>query len=173
MLNGNIINVHKLRLGVFMENKKALAATRHGMSRTRPYGIWNSMRRRCNNPDARLARWYTGVTYDPLWDKFENFWADMQDGYADRLTLDRIDSSKGYRKENCRWADMKEQSRNRSSNIWLDYQGQKLCVTDYAKAIGLPRALIYKRLETGCAIENLTKPSRKRSIFPKQLRGAV
>ena len=173
MLNGSIINVSKLRLGTFMDNKKALSATRHGMSRTRPYGIWNSMKRRCNNPDARLARWYSGVVYDPRWEQFENFWADMKDSYADHLTIDRIDSFTGYSKTNCRWVDMKAQSRNRSSNIWLEHEGQKLCVTDYAKAVGLPRALIYKRLETGCAIENLTKPSRKQLCNPKQLRGAI
>ena len=147
-----------------MENKKALAATRHGMSRTRPYGIWNSMRRRCNNPDARLARWYSGITYDSAWDKFENFWADMQDGYADNLTLDRIDSSKDYSKENCRWVDMKAQARNRRNNVWIPYEGEMLCVTDVANKVGISRSLLYKRLENNCPLERLFEPSRKRNL---------
>jgi predicted nucleic acid-binding Zn ribbon protein len=153
-----------------MLSTRALAATKHGMSRTRQYGIWRGMKMRCERPDARLARWYDGITYDKRWSSFIEFWHDMKDGYADNLTLDRINSKQGYCKENCRWVTMKEQSRNRRDNIYLQHDGKMLCVTDFALAVKLPRALIYKRLETGCPIDKLTQPSRK---APKQLRGAI
>lgn len=147
---------------------QAINATKHGMSRTRQYHIWRGMRERCNNPDARHARWYTGITYDPDWHTFEGFWQDMKDGYADNLTLDRIDSGKNYCKANCRWITMKDQARNRKNNVMLPYKGQMLCVSDYADKIGLPRALIYQRVQRGVAINELATPSRK-----KQLRGAI
>jgi hypothetical protein len=142
----------------------------HGMSKTRPYRIWRGLRQRCDAPRPYHARWYTGISYDPRWKSFKSFWEDMKDGYAENLTLDRIDSAKNYCKENCRWVTMKEQSRNRRDNIWLNHNGIKLCVTDFASAVRLPRSLIYKRLENGCSLENLTKPSRKSS---KQLRNAI
>ena len=147
---------------------QAINATTHGMSRTRQYRIWRGMRERCNSPDTRHARWYTGITYEPDWNTFEGFWQDMKDGYADNLTLDRIDPSKDYCKANCRWLTMKDQSRNRRDNVWVEYEGQTLCVSDYADKIGLPRALIYQRVKRGVALTELASLSRK-----KQLKGAI
>jgi hypothetical protein len=169
-MNANIMIVSKSIIGAIMLSKKALAATKHGMSRSRPYSIWNSMRRRCNNPDSRLVKWYTNISYDYKWNTFQGFWEDMKDGYADYLTLDRIDSSKNYCKENCRWATMKEQSRNRKDTIFLPYNGQMLCVTDFAEKIGIKRALLYQRIKRGEPLEMLIRVSRK---IPKQLRSAI
>ena len=153
-----------------MLSPKALAATKHGMSRSRPYRIWRGMKLRCERPDERLARWYTGISYDPRWKSFEKFWEDMKDSYADGLTLDRIDSSKDYCKANCRWVTMKDQSRNRRDTIFLPYQGQMICVSDFAEKVGIKRALLYQRIERGESLDKLTRPSRKNS---KQLRSAL
>lgn len=146
-----------------MSSVRALAATKHGLSRTRQYRIWRGIKRRCTALNDRHVKWYANVGYDPAWETFEGFWADMKDGYADHLTIDRINSSKGYRKDNCRWVTMAEQSRNRKSNIFLDFGGERLCVTDFAKKYKVDRRLVYQRLESGVAIENLLLPSRKKS----------
>jgi hypothetical protein len=168
-MNANIMVVNKPLIGALMLSPKALAATKHGMSRSRPYRIWRSMKVRCERPSERLARWYTGISYDPKWKFFQGFWEDMKNEYADGLTLDRIDSSKNYSKENCRWATMKEQSRNRKDTIFLPYMNQMLCVTDFAEKVGIKRTLLYQRIERGESLEQLTRPSRK----TKQLRGAI
>lgn len=152
-----------------MSSARALAATKHGLSKTRQYRIWRGIKRRCSVLNDRHARWYSNVNYDPSWEAFEGFWDDMKEGYANHLTIDRIDSTKGYCKDNCRWVTMAEQSRNRKSNIFLDYGGEQLCVTDFATKYQVDRRLIYQRLESGVTIENLLLPSRKKS----QLRGAV
>jgi len=168
-MNDNIMVVSKPLLGAFMLSKKALAATKHGMSRSRPYRIWRGMKVRCEQPDARSARWYTGISYDPRWKLFELFWEDMKEGYAENLTLDRIDSSKNYSKDNCRWATMKEQSRNRKDTIFLPYMNQVICLSDFAEKVGVKRSLLYQRVQRGESLDQLVRPSRKY----KQLRSAL
>jgi hypothetical protein len=72
-MNANIMVVNKPLIGALMLSPKALAATKHGMSRSRPYRIWRSMKVRCERPSERLARWYTGISYDPKWKFLRGF----------------------------------------------------------------------------------------------------
>lgn len=143
-----------------MQNARSLAATIHGMSRSRPYRIWRSMKSRCEGK-AERSKWYAELNYDPRWSDFFCFWQDMKDGYADHLTLDRINTKRGYSKDNCRWATVQQQMRNRKDNIFLPYENEMLCVSDFAKKVGVKRALLYQRIKRGVLINELTKPSRK------------
>lgn len=145
-----------------MQNARSLAATTHGMSRTRPYRIWRGMKQRCEGKTMRAA-WYVGLDFDPRWSDFSCFWEDMKNGYAEHLTLDRIDTKRGYSKDNCRWATVSQQMRNRKDNIFLPYDGEMLCVSDFAEKVGMRRALLYQRIQRGVPFEELTKPSRKRN----------
>jgi hypothetical protein len=90
-------------------------AKTHGMSGTRQYKVWLSMKRRCDNPTSEFFHIYggRGITYCEEWEKFENFWKDMNNGYEDHLEIDRIDPDGNYFKENCRWVDEGLQNYNR------------------------------------------------------------
>lgn len=162
-------NANNLKMNynmVSLNTKDTIMAGRkptHGMSKTRPYTIWRQMKVRCDRPDSRLARWYKDISYDPRWAEFENFWDDMKEDYKETLTLDRIDSSKGYSKTNCRWATMKEQSRNRRDNVFIPHNGEMLCVSDFAEKVGLFRGMVYQRVNRGESVEMLARSSRKRN----------
>lgn len=75
------------------------------------------MKARCNDPHRDNAQYYfeKGITYAPEWQSFENFLRDMSER-PPGMTLDRIDGTKGYSKDNCRWATYYQQRHNRSAN---------------------------------------------------------
>lgn len=91
----------------------AVSLSTHGLARTRTYRSWQNMKQRCNNPKAPNYKWYggRGVTYDPRWESFENFLADM--GLRPEATsLDRVSPDGNYGPDNCRWADSYTQATN-------------------------------------------------------------
>ena len=85
----------------------------HGMTDTPLYGVWCSIKYRLKNP-LGANTCYAGVALDPTWETFEPFrdWS-LSHGYIENLTIDRIDSTKGYTPSNCRWVDCVVQSQNR------------------------------------------------------------
>ena len=69
-----------------------------------------------------------GITVCDNWlDKtsgFENFYAwACASGYAEHLSLDRINVNDGYSPQNCRWATAKEQANNRTNTPHITYNG--------------------------------------------------
>lgn len=61
-------------------------------------------------------------------------------------TIDRIDNSKNYCKENCRWATVVEQANNKTSNVVLEYKWEKLNITQWAKKLWMTFSTLYQRL---------------------------
>jgi len=78
------------------------------------YSSWSNMRIRCLNPDYPNYHNYggRGITICSEWiESFQTFLDDM--GFRpENTSLDRVDNSKGYFKENCRWATRTEQALN-------------------------------------------------------------
>lgn len=79
------------------------------------YRVWSGIKKRCLQKSHASYKYYgaKGVTICERWMKFDHFLVDMRAGFRFGLTVDRIDGSKGYSPENCRWATMKEQSNNK------------------------------------------------------------
>lgn len=78
------------------------------------YQSWSRLKQRCNNKNASGYKHYggRGITYDPRWEKFENFLLDMGIKPDKKLSIDRIDPNGNYEPDNCRWTDSKTQSLN-------------------------------------------------------------
>jgi len=84
----------------------------HGHSDKNYYYVWQAMKARCSNPSNAKYHIYggKGITVCDKWLTFEGFWEDMGSGYEEGLTIDRIDASKGYSKDNCRWITKSQNS---------------------------------------------------------------
>lgn len=89
----------------------------HGQSYSRLHRIWKNMRERCSNPTSDKWGRYggRGISVDPDWENFRVFqdWA-LGNGYADGLTIDRVNNDRGYEPGNCRWITDLENLMNRS-----------------------------------------------------------
>lgn len=125
---------------------------RHGMAGTRPYRIWKAMHSRCYNPKVPSYADYggRGIKICDRWkNSFENFWADMHDGYADDLEIDRIDHDADYCPENCRWASDKQQNRNKRNNHFCDTVFGRLTMADLSDISGLSYSAVKSRVKNG------------------------
>ena len=133
-----------------------MAKTIHGMSHSRLYQIWNGMKMRCENPNAISYKRYgaKGVSVCSEWGSFVGFrdWA-LVNGYAENLTIERIDNNGNYEPSNCRWATPKEQQNNTSYNRRYTHNGETLTVMQWAEKMGVSPNMLYKRLLRGWDFE--------------------
>lgn len=129
----------------------------------RLYKIYAGMKQRCTNPNYVRSKDYLGRGIEICAEWLESYkcfekWA-MNNGYADNLSIDRIDNNGNYCPENCRWADAKTQANNRRDVKRYEYNGEILSVSEWARKLGKPRATIEGRLLRGWSVERaLTEP---------------
>lgn len=110
----------------------------HGHTQTKTYKTWSCMFTRCYNERDKSFRFYgaKGVRVCERWKSFENFLADMGER-PDGMTLDRIDSAKWYGPDNCRWATIADQQRNRSDNVWCELNGARMVRAEVCRVLGI------------------------------------
>ena len=119
-----------------------ITSTKHGYSRTKIYKVWSSMLSRCNTVSSSSYESYgaRGITVSKDWHKFENFIKDMGDRLSEGLSIDRIDNSKGYSKENCRWATKRQQANNTRSNVHITLKDKVKTVSEFARYLNINRS---------------------------------
>ena len=119
------------------------------------YGSWHQMHERCSRKTHSSYKHYgaLGIKVCKRWDSFKSFLKDMG-VKPEGMTLDRIDSSKNYSPKNCRWANRHDQARNKKNNVWLEYKGKRMILTDWAKAYGMPKLKLWKRINSGYSVKD-------------------
>lgn len=123
------------------------------------------MIRRCYDPThPGYARYGgAGILVCEQWREFPAFWLDMGERPKGRYSIGRIDNCKGYSPENCRWEDDYQQANNKSSNHFIEWQGRRQTIAQWARERGWPRAMLKDRIvRYGWSAERaLTEPPRK------------
>lgn len=67
-------------------------------------------------------------------------------------SLERVNNSLGYSKDNCVWATQHEQSRNRRSNLIVSAFGMSAPACDWAKLVGIHHRVLRKRIHRARAL---------------------
>lgn len=138
--------------------------TTHGKSDTRLYRIYCGIKQRCKNSNSKDFHNYgaRGIELCMEWDdSFENFfaWA-MNNGYKDKLSIDRIDNNGNYCPTNCRWATVKKQARNRRTNHNVTINGVTRTAIEWAETNGIKKQTILSRLRRGWSGEEILSAPR-------------
>jgi hypothetical protein len=130
--------------------KRVLGYDAENPSHKRLKQCYADMKRRCYSTNNVMYHRYGGrgiAVCDEWRTSFQDFflWA-LANGYADNLTLDRVDTDKDYCPSNCRWADMKTQQRNRSTNHSVTYNGETHTAKEWSEITGVQYDVLLWRL---------------------------
>lgn len=66
---------------------------------------------------------------------------------TNKHSINRINNDGNYTPSNCEWATRAEQLRNFSKNVWLEYNGKRLIMADWARLLGVGNNIIHSHLK--------------------------
>lgn len=151
-------------------NKTDSRRTRNGESATRLCRIWAYMKSRCSSPLNKDYKYYggKGVKVCEEWKDYEAFkkWA-LENGYAENLTIDRIDTNGNYEPSNCRWVSRKVQANNTTRNHYVTHNGITKTISEWSQETGVSLRTIYYRIQNGLTAEDaiFTGDRRRKQVI--------
>ena len=156
--------------GCYATEKQRICGSKrktHGMTGTRLYNIWRSMKKRCNVVTNDAYKYYggRGIKVCEEWNDFELFmkWA-YSNGYADNLTIERKDVNGNYEPSNCKWIPMSEQSKNRRISLrTYDVDGEEKNIRDIVDGKQLRYSAIENRVRKGWDVETAMRTPKIRN----------
>ena len=120
------------------------------------YGSYRSMMDRCYREKANNYKQYggRGIKVCDEWHSIESFeqWVKMS-GFVHGMTLERRDVNGDYCPKNCTWTTAKGQANNRRNTVYLEYNGQKHTISEWAELLGINRSTLNNRICRGWSVE--------------------
>lgn len=114
-INASVVRQGKVvSCGCYAIERRKKLFTKHGMTGTRTYGIWEGIKARCLNENSSSYENYgaRGIGICEKWMTFEGFFEDMGE-CPDSYTIERLNNYDGYHKENCKWTNRSTQNINK------------------------------------------------------------
>jgi hypothetical protein len=130
----------------------------HKMTQTPEYSAWKGIKRRCYNQKFKHYNNYGGrgiLVCDRWLECFENFYEDMGDRPSKEYSIERRDNDGNYCPENCYWATKKEQSNNKRSNRFIEFNNERLTVDQFSEKYQINNWIVRKRLNKGWDIQKI------------------
>lgn len=144
--------------------------------KTAVFRSWGGMIQRCYNPKNPAYHRYGGAgirACEFIRVSALNLHSLIGHRPAEWMSLDRIDNKLGYLCGQCaegvennwpinvRWADRTTQNRNQNDLNFIEVDGQKRCLSEWAEIYGMERKTIWFRFERGIRGRDLFAPVRK------------
>lgn len=150
---GSIISGATTSCGFHHAEKISRIKTTHGHTKGRgwtpEYAIWCTMLSRCSNPKTPHYADYggRGIIVCEEWKEFSCFLRDMGNRPSNKHSIDRFPNNNGnYEPGNCRWATSGQQSRNKRSNLWIEFNGRSQVLMDWAKELNMSHGILWHRI---------------------------
>lgn len=122
------------------------------------YNSYRSMMSRCYNKNSANYKYYgaKGIKVCDEWHNATNFenWVNNS-AYFIGATIDRIDNDGDYCPDNCRWATVFEQDKNRRNSILIEWNGETHNITEWSRITGINRSTLNNRYFRGDRGERL------------------
>ena len=122
----------------------------HGLGFPEGYNSWSGMIQRCNDPKSHIYKDYgaRGITVCDRWLSYENFFEDM--GVRPfNTSIERVDNFLGYNPGNCIWATKTEQGRNKRNNVFVEYKGETMVLSEACELSGVKYGTAHSRIQRG------------------------
>jgi len=153
IIKSNVERGATISCGCYLKANRTNVHRTYGFSHTRIDNIYKTMIARCHHEKCKSYRNYgaKGIAVCDEWrkDKTAFFkWA-FANGYREDLTIDRIDPTKGYSPENCRWADYITQNNHRKSNRFIEIDGESHTIAEWSRISGIKQGTIQHRISHG------------------------
>lgn len=146
---GNISYVRRYALISGHTKTCGCSHKKYTITNRRIFRIWSNMIDRCKSTKRRDSKNYfhKGIRVCEEWQFYDNFekWA-LNSGYADNLTIDRIDFNGNYEPSNCRWITIQEQQRNKETTTFYTYNGETHCLKEWSEITGINRGTLFSRI---------------------------
>lgn len=140
----NLIVGGSTSCGCFHNEMLSKKMTIHGNAKngriSHEFRIWANIKNRCENENHPRYKSYGGrgiIVCESWSSSFQNFINDMGKIPSEKHSIERVDNDGNYEPSNCKWATIYEQSRNKRSNVWIEYNGIKKITADWATEIGI------------------------------------
>lgn len=124
---------------------------RHGLSYTKIYRTWASIKNRCYNINSKAYLDYggRGIKVAECWrQSFEVFLKDVGFPPTPEHEIDRINNNGDYEPGNCRWVLTEVQNRNKRDTIKIMLNGKEVCLAEACRIVGVKYSLISQRLKS-------------------------
>lgn len=155
VVRGNSLKIGRTKsCGCLLLETSKMKATKHGLRSSAEYSAYQGMFQRCYGKRDFEKYGSRGIVVCQSWHRdnengFMNFISDMGMRPTKNHSIDRIDNNGNYEPSNCRWALPIVQNTNQRSNIWVEYNGQRMVRKHFAAMLGVDQTTIRHHLKSG------------------------
>ena len=111
---------------------------------------YDSMMHRCYSPKASHYDDYggRGISVCDEWRNSQRSFIDwsIENGYEPGLSLERVDVNGPYSPSNCKWIDLSLQARNRRTSHFVEVNGERKTIAEWAEILGMKYITLYNYL---------------------------